>query len=130
MPTNIWTLHANGISGGSNGQDLVGCHINQNAAGTAYQFTAPNITNVLSTTTGTTLPTAPFDFPEFTYDNDTWNISVSTLSGGAASNQAQGSWHSDDAHDIKETGPQSGEWTAQAGSTAGDDLAASATKSA
>ena len=128
MP-NVWTLHANGISGGSNGQDLVGCHINQNAAGTAYQFTAPNITNVLSTTTGTTLPTAPFDFPEFTYDGDTWNIHVSTLTAGSGSNQAQGSWASDDSNDIKETGPQSGEWTAQAGSTAGDDLAASATKS-
>ena len=128
MPTNIWTLHANGISGGSNGQDLVGCHINQNAAGTAYQFTAPNVTNVLSTTTGTTLPTAPFDFPEFTYAGDTWNISVSTLSGGAVSNQAQGSWDSDDENKIKETGPESGEWTAQAGATVGDDMAA--TKSA
>ncbi|HSE24132.1 MAG TPA: hypothetical protein VLB68_20865 [Pyrinomonadaceae bacterium] len=128
MP-NVWTLHANGISGGSNGQDLVGCHINTNTAGTAYQFTAPNINTILSTTPGTTLPTAPFDFPQFGYDGNTWDITVNTLQGGASSNQAEGTWGTLGKPDIKETGPQSGEWTAQAGSTAGDDLAASATKS-
>ena len=128
MPTNVWTIHANGVTGGSQGQDLVGCHINQNAAGTAYQFTAPNITNILSTTTGTTLPIAPFSFPEFTYEGNTWDIDVTTLNGGASSNQAQGSWETNADNSIKETDPQSGEWTAQAGATVGDDIAA--TKSA
>jgi hypothetical protein len=128
MPTNVWTIHASGITGGSQGQDLVGCHINQNAAGTAYQFTAPNITNILSTTTGTTLPTAPFSFPRFTYDGNTWDIYVSTLNGGASSNQAEGNWDTNAENNTKETDPQSGEWTAQAGATVGDDIAA--TKSA
>jgi len=81
MPTNVWTLHANGISGGSNGQDLVGCHITKNSAGTAYEFTAPNINTILSVTQTTTLPTAPFTFPQFGYDDKVdW---VST--GGGAS---------------------------------------------
>jgi len=129
MPTNVWTLHANGISGGSNGQDLVGCHITKNSAGTAYEFTAPNINTILSVTQTTTLPTAPFTFPQFGYDDNTWNIAVTTLDGGPSSNQAEGTWGTLGKPSIKETGPQSGEWTAQAGSTAGDDLAASATKS-
>ena len=120
MP-NIWTIHANGLSGGDNKSDLVGCHINQNADGTAYQFTAPNINTVLSTTTGT-LPTPPFSFPQFTYDGNTWTIAVSTLSGGESSNKAEGTWNTA-ATGIEETGPQSGEWTAQAGSTVGDDIA-------
>jgi hypothetical protein len=129
MP-NVWTIHANDVSGGSNGQDLVGCHINQNTAGTAYQFTAPNINTILATTLGSTLPSVPFSFPQFGYDGNTWNVSVSTLTGGNSNNKAEGTWATLGDRGIKETGPQSGEWTAQAGSTAGDDLAASATKSA
>ena len=117
MP-NVWTIHANGLSGGSSKSDLVGCHINENAAGTAYQFTAPNITTVLATTSGTTLPTVPFDFPSFSYQNYNWDISVTTLTGGAGNNQAEGSWGNDAAGIAADQG---GDWTAQAGATVGDD---------
>src|SRR4051812_5923515 len=96
MP-NVWTLHANGLTGGNSKSNLVGCHINQNAAGTAYQLTAPNINTILATTGGTTLPTAPFSFPGFSFQNYTWGISVSTLTGGPGGNQAQGSWTNDAA---------------------------------
>lgn len=117
MP-NVWTIHANGLTGGDTKSNLVGCHINQNAAGTAYQFTAPNINTVLATTSGTTLPTAPFTFDSFSFQNYTWDISVSTLTGGAGSNQAQGSWSNNAASIVAE---QDGTFTAQAGSTVEDD---------
>src|SRR5258705_668148 len=117
MPS-VWTIHANGLTGGNDKSDLVGCHINQNAGGTAYQFTAPNINTVLATTAGTSLPTAPFSFPQFTYEGQTWDISVTTLTGGASNNEAQGSWSNGDASITAE---QDGTWTAQAGATVGDD---------
>jgi hypothetical protein len=61
MPQNIWTIHPT-PGGGSNGNDLTGCHIQQTATG--YQLTAPNITNPLATTTATS-----FDFDNVSYQN-------------------------------------------------------------
>ncbi|MFN2531677.1 MAG: hypothetical protein ABR555_10295 [Pyrinomonadaceae bacterium] len=118
MP-NVWTIHSNGLTGGNDKSDLVGCHVNVDGTGTHYQFTEPNINNVLSTTTGTSLPTPTFNFPSFSYQGHTWEISVTTLTGGASNNQAQGNWNNDDP---EITGEQDGTWTAQAGSTAGDDI--------
>lgn len=122
--TPIWTLNASGITpAGSAGRtDLAGCHITENDTGTAYEFTEPNINNVLSTTTGSSLPTVPFDFPEFTYDGLQWNIRVTTLPAGA---NGSGTW-STPGDEVKETAPQSGDFTAQAGAGLGEDEAASA----
>jgi hypothetical protein len=69
----------------------VGCHINKIDDDTAYEFT-DNIHTVLATTTGTSLPTPAFTFPEFGLDGYTWTITVNTLTGGAAGNQAEGDW--------------------------------------
>ncbi|HJX91878.1 MAG TPA: hypothetical protein VJ372_15365 [Pyrinomonadaceae bacterium] len=117
MP-NVWTIHHGDVTGGSHKSDLHGCHITTNAAGTAYEFTDNNINTVLATTTGTTLPTVPFTFPSFGLDSLNWTIEVTTLTGGAGGNQAGGNW-SNDAPSI--TADETGTWTAQAGSTVGDD---------
>ncbi len=117
MP-NTWTIHADGVTGGKDKADLVGCHINVNAAGTAYQFTQPNITNVLSTTDTTSLPTPPFDFPNFPYQNFNWDISVDTLTGGPSNNQAQGTWTNDDPSIA---GEEDGTWVGQVGGHGDED---------
>jgi hypothetical protein len=115
MPTNIWTINRGDVNGGALGSNLVGCHINENTAGTAYQFTEPNITNVLSTSS-TPLPTGAFDFPTFVYSGPTWAIHVSSLS----TNQISGSWIAT-TYQLEGTSEESGDWTAQAGSGAGGD---------
>ena len=112
-PLPIWTLNASGISGGSEGQLLAGCHIIVNAAGTAYEFTAPNISDVLASTTGNVLPMPPFTFPTFTYKGLVWSIEVLSLPVGAP---ATGTWS---------TSAESGNFVAQAGEALGDDEAAS-----
>lgn len=117
MP-NVWTIHANGLTGGNDKSNLVGCHINTNASGTAYEFTQPNINNVLSTTSGTSLPTPPFRFPSFSYAGYTWTIDVNSLTAGAGNNEAQGNW-SDNNPSISDD--ETGTWTAQAGTTADQD---------
>jgi hypothetical protein len=119
MP-NVWTI--NNATGGKDKSDLVGCHINLNAAGTAYQFTQPNVTEVLATTPGTSLPAVPFNFPQFPYKGYSWDISVTTLTGGASNNQAEGGWVNSDPSIAAE----SGGWQAQAGAGAGDDEEVSA----
>jgi hypothetical protein len=112
MP-NVWTINAGDVTGGSTKPDLVGCHITTNDDDTAYEFTNNNINEVLATTTGTSLPTPPFAFPEFDLDGYTWTITVNTLTGGAAGNQAEGDW-SNNAPTI--AAAEEGTYTAQAGS--------------
>jgi hypothetical protein len=102
---------------------LQGCHITTNAGGTAYEFTDNNISTILSTTPGTTLPTPPFTFPNFGLHSLDWTIEVTTLTGGPGGNEAQGSW-SNNAPSI--SAGEGGEWTAQAGSTVGDDTGSDA----
>jgi hypothetical protein len=113
MQRKTWTIHAGDVSGGTFRENLIGCHVTENAAGTAYEFTEPNINNVLSTTSGTKFPTGAFNFPEFTYNGPTWQISVSSLSP----NEVQGSWLAtmDGSEGII---PERGNWTAQARSGA------------
>ena len=116
MP-NQWTINANGVQGGSNKSELVGCHIQQNA--TNYQFEAPNGT-VVSTTTGTSLPTPPFQFPMFNsalagQTALNWYITVETLTGGASGNQAGGEW-SNTSFESPEGDPAD-TWVAQAGAS-------------
>lgn len=118
MP-NVWTIHAGDVTGGSSKTNLVGCHITVNDAGTAYEFTDNNINEVLSTTSGTSLPTPPFTFPSFGLDEYTWTIVVNTLTGGASGNQAEGTW-SNNAPTI--IAGEDGTYTAQAGSGTEEDI--------
>ena len=121
----VWTISANDVSGGSNGSLLIGCHITENAAGTAYEFTQPNINNVLSTTPGSTLPSVPFSFPSFTYDGFTWTIGVTSLSGA----DVDGTWATAATPEIENVPAQSGDYTAQTGGgPLGVDEAASTAK--
>jgi len=122
MP-NVWTIHNVTGPSGSHKSDLQGCHITTNAGGTAYEFTDNNISTILSTTPGTTLPTPPFTFPNFGLHSLDWTIEVTTLTGGPGGNEAQGSW-SNNAPSI--SAGEGGEWTAQAGSTVGDDTGSDA----
>ena len=115
MPNNVWTINASTNPPGST--DLVGCHITTNAAGTAYEFTEPNIHDVLSTTSGSSLPTGQFTFPPFNYDGvNNWSITVTSL----VTNPASGTW-SVPASELEGTPAESGTWTAQAGGGADDD---------
>jgi hypothetical protein len=121
MP-NQWTINASGVFGGSHRSDLVGCHIEVN--GTAYQFEAPNGTAV-STTTGSTLPTVPFNFPMFNSalagsTARDWYITVNTLTGGAGGNQAGGVWSNSGFPPGLSADPAD-TWVAQAGSGLGED---------
>jgi hypothetical protein len=123
MP-NIWTINA--VTGGSTKSDLVGCHIKENAAGIAYEFTNNNPNDVLSTTPTASLPTPPFQFPDFDLDGYTWQITVNTLTGGPSENRAEGYWHNNAAPDP--VAAEDGTYTAQAGSGAAveDDREAAA----
>jgi hypothetical protein len=122
MP-NIWTINA--VTGGSTKSDLVGCHIKENDAGTAYIFTDTNPNVVLSTTETTSLPTPPFVFPNFGLDSYDWRVTVDTLTGGPSGNRAEGHW-SNNAPDA--VAAEDGTYTAQAGSGAAaeDDREAAA----
>jgi hypothetical protein len=122
MPTQ-WTIPASGVTGGSLGQELIGCHIEvvSNAEGTAYEFQQPNGTGVTNTPFASTLPAPPFTFPTFTSDlggntSANWSISVSTLTGGPSGNQAQGGWSNPASPLTKPTKPEPPDtWVAQAG---------------
>jgi hypothetical protein len=117
MP-DIWTINNGDVAGGKDGTDLVGCHIVKNALGTGYEFTKPSIDDILATTTGNSLPTAPFDFPQFTYKGYNWNIHVGSLSGSFS-----GTWQNNDPQIADD---ETGTWTAQAGAGADDEEDASA----
>jgi hypothetical protein len=113
MP-NEWTIHDHKLRGGQDKSELLGCHIIKNDEGTAYQFTEPNPQNVLSTTTGNSLPTPPFAFPTFSFGDPEydWDITVTTLTAGKHGNEAKGNWSNDDPSPDDD---ESGTWTAQAG---------------
>jgi len=118
MP-NVWTINAGDVTGGGTKNDLVGCHITTNDDDSAFEFTDNNINEVLSTTPGDSLPTAPFTFPSFDLDGYTWTITVNTLTGGAGGNQAEGDWENN-APSI--SAAEEGTWTAQAGGGAEEDI--------
>ena len=116
---NQWTIRK--AEGGRDSTALVGCKIQESDDGLHYEFTMPN-NEVLSTTTGSTLPEPPFAFPEFAIPGGStewnWNISVETLTGGHHQNKAKGSWTNTDPSPAEE---ESGTWTAQAGSGMGEE---------
>jgi hypothetical protein len=118
--TNIWTLSAADVSGGTDGKKLAGCHIVQNA--TNYTFTKPDWT-VLSTSTGTTLPTGSFTFPSFDYKDITgWSVTMQAPPAVSTQNWGADNWSFPNQPLIEGTGPisgESGEFTAQAGSGLG-----------
>jgi hypothetical protein len=118
-----WTLTARHTHG-TDGQLLVGCHITINATNTAYQFTQPNVNNVLATSTGTTLPTAAFTFPAFDYNGLT-GVSISMDTPVASGTNWGGTWSCTGSPPIGSTpppqGPQSGDFTAQAGTKLDED---------
>ena len=128
MPKSTWTIHS--VTGGPDGGSLSSFHITQD--GTTYDFTTSNPNTVLSTINLPTFPTGGFDFPSFDYgvagrNQITWNIHVTTLTGGTGNNQASGTWSNNDPT-AEETGIENGDWTAQAGSGADDDEIVSSAK--
>lgn len=119
MP-NKWKIkNSNDVTGGKDKADLVGCFINENASGTAYQFNSPNPNStVLAATPGPSLPSTPFTFPlSQVYDGYQWTITVNTFTGGANGDDATGTWTNTDPSLDNE---ESGDWTAQADATVDD----------
>jgi hypothetical protein len=108
MPTQ-WTINNAGSQRDSH--YLVGCHIKNN--GNGYDFCQPDETVLASTTETQT----PFSFTDFSYQNLTWTVVVSSLG-----TPASGSWSNTDTQITEEEGT----WTAQAGSggTAEEETAA------
>lgn len=119
MP-NQWNI--SGATGGSNGTHLNGCHITvvTDASGTHYQFTKPNINEILATTPGLSLPTPPFNFPQFRYKEVDWVVMVQTLGANGG-----GTWSTPSR---KRTGSQNGDYTAQSGGTVHPKKAAHSAK--
>lgn len=111
MP-NVWTIHHGDVTGGATKSDLHGCHIQTNDDDTAYLFTKGNDTLATATNNGT-LPTPPFSFEGFGLATYTWTLTVTTLTGGASGNQAQGTWRNNAPNPADD---QDGSFTAQAGS--------------
>lgn len=120
---NIWTINAGGVSG--DGQKLVGCHIKFDPGTGTYTFTKPN-NDVKSTYTPPTPTPSPaptsFTFPEFTYKDKKWDVSVNLpLTSGV---NGSGNWTIVGNKVAFATpppiDPQSGEYTAQAGSGLGE----------
>lgn len=119
MP-NKWKIKdSNDVGGGKDKVDLIGCFINENAAQTAYQFNSPNPNStVLATTTGTSLPSVPFSFPQFgpfpSTNGYNWTITVTSLTAGPSQNNATGTWTNTDP---SLTNDESGTFTAQSDAT-------------
>ena len=112
--TPFWTLNANNISGGSDGQKLVGCHVVEWP--TNFTFTKPDWT-VLATSTGTTRPSTAFTFPTFDHRDITgWSIGMPAPPTDTTQNWGADSW-SFPPQTVKRTGGQSGTFTAQADGT-------------
>ncbi len=119
MSNNKWTIKQGDVSGGAMGSKLNGCHIEENGTSTAYEFTHSN--DVLSTYTASPLPTA-FTFPTFTFSGPTWTIAVTSLDN----NQVSGNWVAV-INQTEETGEESGDFTAQAGTGEDEDEPETAT---
>src|SRR5258706_1826482 len=110
---NVWTITANDMKGGSLGSELTGCHVTKNEESNAYEFTQPDIKQVLGTTAGNALPAGSFAFPEFSYRGATWMIAVFLLD----TKQITGTWGGSPQKEL--TDEETGTWTAQAGSGEG-----------
>jgi len=103
-----WTLNASSLTG--KGDKLAGCHIFQNTSN--YTLTKPNPNEILSTSSGTSLP---LTFPTFSYkDVNDWSVTLSTAPDGAT---ATGSWSfpTQQFKDPTNIPGESGTYTAQTG---------------
>ncbi len=108
-PVNEWTIHETT----DGGDGIHGCHIVQTTTG--FDFT--HGTKVLASVT----EKAPsFTFPEFVHKNRFWSIGASSLPAGNSASGSYSSWPDVD-DDPGGTGPEEGEWTAQAGSGVPDE---------
>jgi hypothetical protein len=129
----VWTIQPSGLTGPGNRSYLIGCHITTNSANppTGYVFTLPNITQILGTSPGTTLPTSGFTFSTFDWNGNTFTIEVGTL--GASGAPWSGKWSTTPIQGKgKPTGTpgdEDGTWTAQAGTGADDRKTKVKTKS-
>ena len=118
-PSPVWTITPEGIGGGSHGKLLVGCHIVLNAAQNAYEFTKPNINDVLTISSGTLLPVT---FPVFSYKGFDWVVTLSTAQVGGT---ATGTWSIPVTEGSEAFTPDSGDYVAQTGLGAEEEKAAS-----
>lgn len=118
MPTQ-WTI--NNAQGGRDSTALVGCKIQVSNDGLHYEFTSPNNV-VLATTAGSTLPTVPFNFPQFAIPGGSavwnWDLQVTTVNAGRNQNRVEGTWRNNDPSPAQD---EDGTWTAQAGSGMGEE---------
>jgi hypothetical protein len=110
MAKNVWTISANDLKGGNLGSQLLGCHVTENLEGNGYEFTQPDIKQVLGTTAGNALPAGSFAFSGFSYRGANWIIAVFLLDR----KQITGVWGG--SPQKEGTDDESGTWTAQAGS--------------
>ena len=109
----LWTVNNSG--GGSNGTDLVGCHIAQNAQG-VYTF-YDRSWNPLGTFSGNPL-SCSFNYAGI----NGWTV---TLANAVANGNANGAWNTPDTG-PEEVPAQQGDYTAQAGGgTIAEEKAAS-----
>jgi hypothetical protein len=132
MPTPAppeWTLNAKHTHG-QFGHLLVGCHIKKNADNTAYLFCRHDGSQ-LASSPGASLPKTAFQFtPDFDYNGLT-GVSITMNTPVAPGKNWTGIWSSKGSPPEgipMPTGPQSGDFTAQAGSGLGEDEAASSAK--
>lgn len=93
-------------TGGSPGADLIDCRLKETESG--FEFEKPDKTK-LSLTRGE-MPTLPFSFPEFTYKDQSWVITVTGIDLGKDEKEATGRWRV-----PSPTNDEEGTWTGQAG---------------
>ena len=124
-PVPEWTLTAKHTHGAF-GQLLVGCHIKKTA--THYLFTRPNGTELARSPE---LPTVPFTFkPDFNH-NGLIGVSITMNIPVGPHLNWTGIWSCTDSPSIGHPlpqGPQSGDFTAQAGSGLGEGEVANSAK--
>jgi hypothetical protein len=125
-PVPEWTLTAKHTHG-TFGQLLVGCHIKKTL--THYLFTTRH-GHELVHSLETKLPTARFTFPDFDY-NGLIGVSITMNIPVAAGTNWTGLWSCQDSPLVDTPlpqGPQSGDFTAQAGSGLGEEEVANSAK--
>jgi hypothetical protein len=93
MPITKWTVSHVGT--GTNASELMGCQIQ--ISGNSYQLLSGGTMVVQTDPNASQLPTPPFSFPSFTSKlngtvSTTWNITVTTLTGGKSGNKAEGTF--------------------------------------
>jgi hypothetical protein len=107
MPNDKWNI-SNTSTSPSIGNDLTGLRIKKTGSG--YE-----LYKVVAKTTSTS---PPFDFDNFTYDGQSWDMHVTTLAPGQ---DGGGTWQTPSAGGGIKADPADGDFTAQAGGGAEED---------